>query len=417
MHPYQFFSCHPELCEGSRFKISSWCVFVLYVVEFFINLNSFFKASLVLMVKEHLEELFMLNFFLLFIGLFFFGLSANGQTPPKRIVEAVIQETPEDFRVLRRILHRSVIINVAGVGHGSGVLLSVKNGVGLVLTAQHVVRNYDLGRLSLPVVDGIPYSEDLNRKNSTISLKEKAHFASLFDDNLNRSERRVLIPLFYPSVDFSSADKIIDHDFGLMLMGSRLSHRWSKDPGYTSAAFLDEALSGKDSVKYDALVEFNEPKVGEKIFIVGGLNEGRNEEKMLEGFHEMNKEKIMKNAGLFATEMYSRGTILNYEEAWLRLVKIDPSAEYRPDREFFIQGPVADLGMSGGGIFDTFGRLLGIVTHIVVEPTKTGSHIIFVQAHRIDYILESLRKTARDQIVQDWVSSLTVQKSCREIFN
>lgn len=286
-------------------------------------------------------------------------------------------ESPEIRSWIDSVLPRLVKISGGGQ-NGSGILIDSTHGMNVVLTASHVVKPHVQAPIG-PSGDRIGIAIP-----SSISTDDRSKLASTdfmtvsYGSERGLSNSFVSFPFFAPQ---SSSHPSPEFDFALLMVtGQSLSQ---ENLGYETA--LKTPVDNRPIVK----TEIRSPIEGEISAIVG--------------YPEENQKKLS----------YSVGQILSSKQA-AQLIKLTSSkAPFNSKVEFIILAE-GGAGMSGGGVFDERGHLIGII----VRAGRLDD-ISYVRVTRADFIAAEIKK----RISKNWgIDSLFNQIShrgkikCRDIF-
>lgn len=343
--------------------------------------------------------------YLLFVALVMqVGWAQSDQN--KKPVVNMIFESPEMYKTLKSILNRTFIKH-DHTGDGSGVYLGSTSGnLGLVLTAAHVVRKSADGRqrVMLPAVDGIPRHPE--RPEHALSLQD--FFFGRFYGDSKEGRQRVGVPYFSPELDLvqegaEHIDYIYD-DYALALVGQTVK----------SGATVTELFSNPSNENPPPQLpplKIAAPVAGETLIAMGGLNR-YNADELYNSFWFGTKEEFLK-ALPKVKEYYSIAQVADYDKAWLATSQALVNAPYDPTVEFFMEGDVAEHGMSGGGVFNLKGELVGLI--IQADINQTTKKINWVRAIRADYIYNSILAKSKNPEVLKAFQETAVGLSCSSL--
>lgn len=334
----------------------------------------------------------------LLIVLISFSLYAQPEDPKKPAIE-MFMESSERFTVLKSILNRS-FLRYDHVGSGSGVFIGTnEDNIGLVLSAAHVIRQrvHSQEEAYIPGVDGIPRSEAEPEK--PLHLKEYL-FGHFFSDS-DKKRQRIAVPYYSPAFDFSQ-DNFIWEDFSLALVGHRAGDRETVTEYFTNPSRENPAPN------LEPLVVAS-PVFGEDLISIGGLTIAADQKRMLEAFDQGSKESIL-NAREQFKEHYAFAKVADYDQGWSLFNRLAPDSNFDPEVEFYMFGDVADQGMSGGGVYNLRGQLVGLITHVMRDETSLKTKV--VRAVRADYIIKSIWAKSKNPEVLKSLENTKVHLTC-----
>jgi hypothetical protein len=156
-------------------------------------------------------------------------------------------------------------------------------------------------------------------------------------------------------------------------------------------------------------------EIGDKSFLLKGSYDGfkpniefgsavPGEEGIMIGFFDEKKEVI-------------GGTILSDAEAEAFARRyFDSTPAFDPSAEILLS-EAARPGMSGGGVFDKNGRLIGITVRrgIIATPEKK---VAYARAIRVSYILSELSKKSfqrKSALLAGFLTEIQIHESCRDL--
>ncbi len=319
----------------------------------------------------------------------------------KPAVNSIFEESPETYLAIKSALNRSVILNDPR-SSGSAVFIGVnRNNIGVAITAAHTLRiGYKIEDtyIDLPLIDGIPRNKDA--PESPLALLPKS-FGKFFSDPA-QTRQRLVLPIYIPKMGFSEIDDQYVNDFGLVLMGQPVDHQYRTITDYITNP---ENVNPAPSIK---ALKMGSPILGETVIVIGGQS-FFNTDEALKAFKEMNKEKLKRSLPKFK-EAYSISNVMDYDKGWSVCFENILNAPYDASVDFFIEGAAAKQGMSGGGVFNLSGELVGIITHVFMDET---GDVVNARALRAEYIINSITDGAKNKEVIDTLLDLNLINSCQ----
>jgi hypothetical protein len=238
---------------------------------------------------------------------------------------------------------------------GSGIIIANNNdGESIVITAAHV-----LGRLS--GLNKFPISEAVITAGGKVVGTDRAFEEMMFakPDGINM---QLGIPFFRPNPEFHAEKS----DLNFLKPSSDIAAAFLAAPGVKSKSVIEKSPSN-----FIPALKVATPQLNGTVALVGVKGWGQNRRRVV-----------------------NSGRVLTPEEASeLLLDSTGKRVPFDSNTEFVIQGdafkdPNSFKGVSGGGVFDQYGNLVGVIVRVGTDSAGTA----YVRAVKVTYLMESMKR-------------------------